>query len=91
MHTPLNLPLIENMPLIQISFPRHSRPHSPNGMSLPNRQNRRRSGALSRETKRRPELAADFRFEEFREEDGEGKDAGDDDADIDFGDSGSLV
>lgn len=91
MHTPLNLPLIKNMPLIQVPCSRNARPHSPNGMFLPDGQNGRRPGTLPRETERRPELATDFRFKEFSEEDGEGKDAGDDNADVDFGDSGSLV
>lgn len=56
-------------------------------MLFPDRQNRGRTGILPRETKRRLELAAYPRLDEAGEEDGEGKDAGDDDADVDFGDS----
>ena len=75
------------MPLSQIPWLRHSRPHSPNDMLFPDRQNRRRPRVLTRETKRGLELAADFGLEEPGEEDGEGEDAGDDDPDVDFGDS----
>lgn len=56
-------------------------------MLLPDRQNRGRTRILSRETKRGLELAAYPGLDESGEEDGEGKDAGDDDADVDFGDS----
>lgn len=42
---------------------------------------------MTRETKRGLELAADFGLDKSSEEDREGEDAGDDDPDVDFGDS----